>query len=73
MFNKTRDIPIFPFPTLVRTQPDLAVFPNFSLLPALTQLRNVGVQEMDMASELSFKNRKTIFGMVAPRTEKDPF
>jgi len=32
----------------------------------LLQPRNVGIQEMEMASELSQKSRKTIFGMIDP-------
>ena len=29
-------------------------------------IRNVGSSEMEMASELSQRSRKTIFGMIAP-------
>ena len=37
---------------------------------ALLQPRNVGIQEMEMASELSQKSKKTTFGMIDPRVVK---
>ena len=30
------------------------------------RIRNVGTSEMEMASELSQRSKKTIFGMIAP-------